>query len=958
VTVTATDLFCGAGGSSIGFELAGGKLRLGLNHWQRAIETHSANFQHADHDCEDVASLTTAQIRRYPDSDILLASPECFPAGTLVTTVHGQVPIECVPVGEVVLTHRGRWRVVTRVQQSRAGTIVVRGQGHTPGIETTLAHPFWLRRSGRVWENRVRQSLRRWDKPEWLSFGDASPGEVYWATPAPTGHHAPLLEPTETPACFGSGPRLAWWLIGRWVADGSLTFDRGRCEITITCGFHEEEELAAKLDATGATWQVRALRTCAAFRYHDEAHRDWLAHHFGHGSAEKGLPGWTLDLPREQRRELLAGYVSGDGTEGSRRVQVDTVSHKLAVSVRLLAESLGHRCGLYRYEQHATQIEGRDLNVQPIWKVAWEATGSTRETYQAPGEQQSWSRVREVSEGRPDVEVFNLEVDEDESYIAEGIVVHNCTNHSLAKGARRQKPQAGSLFDDGPAGDAEQERSRATMWDVVRFTEQKRLKGKPYKAIVVENVVDAFKWGHNDDGGLFTAWRQAMGALGYDHEIVWLNSMFCPPTPQSRDRLYVVFWLREMRRPDLRFEPRSWCPACLKIIDGRQTWKRPDRTPWGRYGAQYFYGCPECHGTVLPGVFPASSILDRSLPAPAIGERDRPLAANTRERIRRGLERLASEPFAIRLLQGGSPRPLTLPVVTLTQRHDMAMVTPVAGNTYERTPGNRARDAQWDPLATVHGTLEQAMVIPPMGNVDARDAETRPLPTQTTTTRSALVMANRMHGVPSPADESPTPTACTGETLGVVEVQNHGGVKDPAMPLHTIRAGGHHHAVVMRNNDGPNGHMCTPEHEPIRTVATRGHQSVLIPYQSGSEPVIAEQAPASTVLTHHKHALLIPYDRTGSPAIADLEPTQTLTTRDRIAVVLTDQDIDACGFRMFALHEIAAAMAMRDHPHNGGEYLVLGNKRERMAQYGNGVTPPVMTEIVRRLLPILDETTA
>src|SRR5207302_6600067 len=80
-----------------------------------------------------------------------------------------------------------------------------------------------------------------------------------------------------------------------------------------------------------------------------------------------------------------------------------------------------------------------------------------------------------------------------------------CTNHSLAKGALRRKPQPPSLLDEGPAGDDEQDRSRATMWDVVRFTEQKILKGKPYKAIVVENGVDAFKWGYHDDGGLFAA---------------------------------------------------------------------------------------------------------------------------------------------------------------------------------------------------------------------------------------------------------------------------------------------------------------------------------------------------------------------------------------------------------------------------------------------------------------------
>lgn len=581
MSVTATDLFCGAGGSSLGFEMAGGELRLALNHWQRAIETHATNFQHADHDCEDVASLTTAQIRRYPDSDILLASPEC-------------------------------------------------------------------------------------------------------------------------------------------------------------------------------------------------------------------------------------------------------------------------------------------------------------------------------------------------------------TNHSLAKGARRIKPQAASLFDDGPAGSEEQERSRATMWDVVRFAEQKWLKGKPYKAIVVENVVDAFKWGADDDGGLFAAWRQAVCAIGYDSEIVYLNSMFCPPTPQSRDRMYVVYWLRGLRRPDLRFEPRSWCPKCATLVDGRQTWKRMDRTPWGRYGVQYFYGCPNCGGTVLPGVFPAASIIDRSLPAPLIGQRDKPLAKNTRERIRRGLERLASEPFAIRLLQGGSPKPLTLPIVTLTQRHDIAMVTPVAGNTFERKPGNRARDARTTPLATVHGTPEQALVVPPMGQVPGRDADTQPLPTQTTTTRSALVMGNRMHGVPRAAGEHPAQTVCTGETLGVVEMQRHGEIRDPhRSAIGTVRAAGKHHGVVvMRNNDGANGQMCTPEHEPVRTLATKGHQSILVPY-----------------------------DRTGTPVLADQEPAMTLTTRDRAAVIYTDADIDACGFRMFALHEIASAMAMDDHV-DGNEYVVLGNKRERMAQYGNAVTPPVMTALVERLLPILDEASA
>lgn len=72
--ITVTDQFCGSGGSSIGAELAGAKLRLGLNHWPLAIDTHNTNFPNADHDCTDISACDP---RRYPSTDILITSPEC-----------------------------------------------------------------------------------------------------------------------------------------------------------------------------------------------------------------------------------------------------------------------------------------------------------------------------------------------------------------------------------------------------------------------------------------------------------------------------------------------------------------------------------------------------------------------------------------------------------------------------------------------------------------------------------------------------------------------------------------------------------------------------------------------------------------------------------------------------------------------------------------------------------------
>jgi hypothetical protein len=79
--VTVTDQFCGAGGSSIGARRRGLRVRMALNHWKRAIETHQTNFPDTDHDCTDISACDP---RRYPSTDILITSPECTthsPAG-------------------------------------------------------------------------------------------------------------------------------------------------------------------------------------------------------------------------------------------------------------------------------------------------------------------------------------------------------------------------------------------------------------------------------------------------------------------------------------------------------------------------------------------------------------------------------------------------------------------------------------------------------------------------------------------------------------------------------------------------------------------------------------------------------------------------------------------------------------------------------------------------------------
>lgn len=74
MTLSATDLFAGAGGSSAGLEQAGYQVLAAANHWPTAVATHSANHPETVH---HTANLSETDFRIFPSTDVLWASPSC-----------------------------------------------------------------------------------------------------------------------------------------------------------------------------------------------------------------------------------------------------------------------------------------------------------------------------------------------------------------------------------------------------------------------------------------------------------------------------------------------------------------------------------------------------------------------------------------------------------------------------------------------------------------------------------------------------------------------------------------------------------------------------------------------------------------------------------------------------------------------------------------------------------------
>ncbi len=81
-TISAADLFCGAGGTSTGLVQACEDLELkvdllAINHWPVAIATHSKNHPWARHLCASLDSVDPRKVVPGGHLDLLVASPEC-----------------------------------------------------------------------------------------------------------------------------------------------------------------------------------------------------------------------------------------------------------------------------------------------------------------------------------------------------------------------------------------------------------------------------------------------------------------------------------------------------------------------------------------------------------------------------------------------------------------------------------------------------------------------------------------------------------------------------------------------------------------------------------------------------------------------------------------------------------------------------------------------------------------
>jgi len=448
--------------------------------------------------------------------DVLIGGTPCFAENTLILTKRGWIPIHDVLVGDQVWTHKNRWRAVLDVGSKIAETILVKGQGLSSGIETTQDHPFYSRRKIPTWNNLKRSYDHFLDEPTWLAAGKLRGS--FWASPS-------CFEDSEPPLIELTGreriapkitPELAW-VVGRWLGDGWCRINQRRGSVIICCSKHERGEIEPYLAACGLSYCITEERTALRYQIHGRAFATWLTSNFGHGADQKTLPSWVYGW--KYRKQFLEGYISADGCKTDNGFCTSTISRHLSIGLVVLAHACGYSASsrLVSPTRATCTIEGRLVNEKPYYQISFYSR--SRSSVDLEGHR--WGLVRKIDPGRITT-VYNLEVEEDNSYVADGIVVHNCQSFSIAglrKGMADPRGNLALVY----LGLVDRIRPRWIVW---------------------ENVPGVLSSNRGRDFGSFLG---ALAELGYGFAYRILDAEFWG-VPQRRNRVFVVGYLGDWRR--------------------------------------------------------------------------------------------------------------------------------------------------------------------------------------------------------------------------------------------------------------------------------------------------------------------------------------------------------------------------------------------------------------------------
>jgi len=371
-----------------------------------------------------------------------------------ILTVDGYVAIKDIKVGDLVFTHNAQWKRVTQVYRRKyTGKLYTfHFRGLSLPLELTADHPMMAKIFNRKESNKKRafKDSQEYNdqKYEWGNAENISIGDCIKYQPV-------TYSPYEYASIDSIG--LAK-IMGYYLAEGNFGYNNGKpAYIQFSC--HIDDDLPNELPKLINEYFPN---TTCTIRPHQNSKYGlvvsvfstrlsvFLEKYIGHLASKKKIPPEIFISSNEVKLAFMGAWLSGDGFCDNKGIHWSSCNVNLLLQARDLLISCGIASSLYKithkagsgFSFHDTReytlnishydaeqfipFASRKLhNLDHIIKYDRKRAGTTSIKFDEDGSY-SYSikdmSVREAS----DIQTYNFEVEDDESYVAAGLVSHNC----------------------------------------------------------------------------------------------------------------------------------------------------------------------------------------------------------------------------------------------------------------------------------------------------------------------------------------------------------------------------------------------------------------------------------------------------------------------------------------------------------------------------------------------------
>lgn len=497
-----------------------------------------------------------SKIDHLPKATLWTYSFPCVAGDTLVETIEGWKEIKDVKIGDMVRTDVGYKRVTNSAQTGVKPVMSIKPSCATE-ILCTDYHPIFARKKerkylGNHYENGRRRYERVFSEPSFIAANELTK-DYYVGFPINEEKTIPEWDGFS----FNRGKKefhknelseyltepKFWWTVGRYLADGWTRDGR----VILAFGKDKEQDVENlfsnrySISKEGSVEKIHI--TIKEFQLFCEQ--------FGVGAINKHIPEKYKSLPKELAKAMLDGYMSGDGYKRGEYEKASTISKTLALDlVQLIAYVYGTVGRIHFTKKRATHtIEGRTVNQHDSYEVVFKTTKSKFDkSFCENG--WIWSSITKIGPlSEESIPVFDITVEDAHRFIANGIMVKNCQDISVA-GQQKGFDKTESLEDRTRSG---------LLWEVERLLLDAQERGVLPDFLLMENV-DAIVNKKNLPN--FNKWLDALDRLGYHTDWQILNAKDFG-VPQNRKR---VFALSTLTKNAYTFPEPFPLDRCLKDV--------------------------------------------------------------------------------------------------------------------------------------------------------------------------------------------------------------------------------------------------------------------------------------------------------------------------------------------------------------------------------------------------------